>query len=334
MSSGVSIVICCHNSAKRIARTLRHLQRQEPGEVPWEVILVDNVCTDATAAIASEEWAKNPITNYRVVDEDRLGLSLARETGIEAANFEVVSFIDDDNWVSPFWVASVSRIFNCEPDVGAAGGPVVAEFECTPPEWFGQFERSFAVGSRSSQQEYLTSNHEVLAGAGLSIRKSAWSSLKDHGFGFSLTGRTGKNLLSSEDVELCLALRLAGWKLKYDSTLELRHLMPKARLNWRYLRRLQRAVGYSYAYLIPYYSLANGEEGLPEQIWRTHTGRELRRLWGMRRVIAQSCFSSLEGQQSILQLERSIGLCFSLLRNRSPLIEMLRELRTAAWIRQ
>ena len=47
---GVSIVICCHNSAKLLPRTLEHLRAQEvDSTIPWEVIVVDNASTDNTA---------------------------------------------------------------------------------------------------------------------------------------------------------------------------------------------------------------------------------------------------------------------------------------------
>ncbi len=48
----VSIVICCYNSAHRLPETIRHLLAQEiPEGLLWEVIVVDNACTDNTAQV-------------------------------------------------------------------------------------------------------------------------------------------------------------------------------------------------------------------------------------------------------------------------------------------
>ena len=41
-------------------------------------------------------------------------------------------------------------------------------------------------------------------------------------------------------MELTRALRLSGWKLRIDQRLRLQHFMPSNRLQWTYLRRLQR----------------------------------------------------------------------------------------------
>ena len=49
-SSGISCLICTYNGASRLAETLTCLARQVlPAGTPWEVILVDNASTDATA---------------------------------------------------------------------------------------------------------------------------------------------------------------------------------------------------------------------------------------------------------------------------------------------
>lgn len=45
----------------------------------------------------------------RVVLEPRLGSNLARERGLREARYELVSFIDDDNWVNENWVSTVSH---------------------------------------------------------------------------------------------------------------------------------------------------------------------------------------------------------------------------------
>src|SRR5271157_1514000 len=39
---GVSVVVCCHNSAQLLPATLAHLKAQRGCEgIPWEVVLVD-----------------------------------------------------------------------------------------------------------------------------------------------------------------------------------------------------------------------------------------------------------------------------------------------------
>src|ERR1700719_3404911 len=80
---GVSIVVCCFNSASRLseafAQTLAHLAAQETtAETRWEVIVVDNASTDDTAQVAQKSWPRQLEDSLQVVGEPRLGLSYAR----------------------------------------------------------------------------------------------------------------------------------------------------------------------------------------------------------------------------------------------------------------
>jgi glycosyltransferase involved in cell wall biosynthesis len=57
MPLGISVVICTHNGAARLAQTVRHLaaQRVKP-ERPWEFLLIDNASADNTPAVARQLW--------------------------------------------------------------------------------------------------------------------------------------------------------------------------------------------------------------------------------------------------------------------------------------
>src|SRR5688500_17791752 len=98
MTEGLSVVICCYNSAERLPQTLRHLaiQKYSPG-LNWEVIIVDNNSLDATADVARKEWAQySTRVPLKVVTERDPGLSAARSKGVSSASFEFIVFCDDD----------------------------------------------------------------------------------------------------------------------------------------------------------------------------------------------------------------------------------------------
>jgi glycosyltransferase involved in cell wall biosynthesis len=136
---GVSVVICCHNSMARLPQTLAHLAMQQiPGDaVPWEVIVIDNGSTDQTAKIARQHWPTT-VAPLRVVAEPQLGLIHARRCGLAAARFELVSFVDDNNWVCPQWITTVAELMSQHPEVGACGGPSVAVSDGELPAWFAR----------------------------------------------------------------------------------------------------------------------------------------------------------------------------------------------------
>ena len=118
---GVSVVICAHNAAARLPTTLDHLRRQEGAQdIPWEVVLVDNGSSDGTAAVARELW-DGPVP-LRVIGEPRLGQVHARIRGMTEAHYDLISFVDDDNWVASDWIARVMTAISAYPDAGACGG--------------------------------------------------------------------------------------------------------------------------------------------------------------------------------------------------------------------
>src|SRR5262245_64018752 len=96
-------------------------------------------------------WPTDAGWPLRVVREPLAGLSHARRRGLEAAKYEFVSFVDDDNWVCSNWVSLVHEIFVSRPDVAACGGAAEAVFESPPPAWFSTYHGSFAIGQQHSQ---------------------------------------------------------------------------------------------------------------------------------------------------------------------------------------
>jgi glycosyltransferase involved in cell wall biosynthesis len=255
---GVSLVLCCFNSASRLpdafARTLASIaaQRTRSG-FAWELIVVDNASRDDTAEFARRRWPKGHPVELQVISEPRAGLSYANQRGLDDARYEFVALVDDDNWVASDWVDSVAKSMLAHRDAGAIGGSCVAVCESAPPAWLANVTEWLAVGPQVREGSDLTDNPGVLRGAGLAVRKSAWVGLRDRGFRFTLPNRQGTALSASGDYELCLALRLAGWRLRYEPRMQFRHFLPAARLNWEYMRALARGAGESSVGLDPYF---------------------------------------------------------------------------------
>jgi glycosyltransferase involved in cell wall biosynthesis len=257
MSPGISIVICCHNSAKRLPETLRHLAAQQTSpSLQWEIIVVNNASTDDTAAVAVANWPAQAPAPLRVIDELQAGLGYARVRAIREARFEVISFLDDDNWAAADWLARVELIFALHPEVGVCGGRSEAVTEIEPPGWFEQIKRAYAVGRQFDEEGDVTDAHgRLMWGAGLSVRTAAVRQLLDDGFVFRLSGRQGARLLAGEDTEICFALWASGWHFWYDDALVLSHYISAERLRWDYVLRLCSGMGNSSA-LIDLYLFA------------------------------------------------------------------------------
>lgn len=339
---GVSVVVCCHNSAERLPQTLAHLAAQVvPEELRWEVIVVDNASTDATAEVATASWPAGASAPLRIVAEPQPGLSYARDLGFAEARYEIVSFVDDDNWVCPEWVCVASDVMSEHADVGACGGLIEPVYEAHPPPWAEHFIRRYAVGDQGAGQGYVVGTRGWLWGAGLTVRRSAWRQLSSRGFRSLLVGRTGACLTSGEDVELCLALRLAGWRLWYEPRLRMQHFLSARRLNWSYLRRLHRAFGAAHLGLSPYFYAVNERdraeaEGVIQTLrrsWHIRALVSLLRLLPRGYTVVVSRFTRGEGDARVLQVEHDLGRLGELLRQRGSYGRRIRDVSDARWWR-
>lgn len=110
-----SIVVPCYNEADYIAETLRSLGDQTFAG-PYEIVVVDNNCTDQTADIARAMGA-------RVVVEKNPGVCWARQRGTEEAHGDVVVSADADTTYSPEWLANIDRSFGVDERIVAVTGP-------------------------------------------------------------------------------------------------------------------------------------------------------------------------------------------------------------------
>jgi glycosyltransferase involved in cell wall biosynthesis len=92
MKPTVSVVVPAFNAERFIERALESAIRQTVP--PREVIVVNDGSTDTTAA-----RARRLGTPVRVMDRENRGLSIARNTGILAAEGDLIAFLDaDDSW--------------------------------------------------------------------------------------------------------------------------------------------------------------------------------------------------------------------------------------------
>src|SRR5438552_9280156 len=109
----ISVVVCSYNGSRTIRNCLAGLQKLEYPN--FEVIVVNDGSTDATAAIAREY-------GFRLISTEQRGLSNARNTGIEAATGEIVAYIDDDAYPDPHWLTYLAATFLSTTHAGV-GGP-------------------------------------------------------------------------------------------------------------------------------------------------------------------------------------------------------------------
>lgn len=322
---GISIVVCCYNSASRLPQTLRHIASQNvPNHISWEVVIVNNNSTDNTIEVARREWEKytTHANNFEIVDQPIPGLSAARKKGVESSIYNYIVFCDDDNWLKENYISKVYEILSNKHEVGAIGGWSEAVFDCSPPEWFNRLSFSCAVGKIKEQDGYS----KFVWGAGLGLKREAYEKLISVDFKSLLTDRMGKELSSGGDEELCLALQIAGYKIYFTQELFFYHYMPQERHNWVYFKKLYLGLGKAKASLFPYNFILDNIPTNKNYLWLRVLKDVLKDLFINLHWLF---FFWQQGNYKVLQLYGNIGLVKSILlqnknfdRNISRIIQM------------
>jgi glycosyltransferase involved in cell wall biosynthesis len=189
----ITFIVPAHNEQSCLGRTLQmiHESARAVGQ-PYEIIVVDDASTDATAEIARQN-------NARVINVNHRQIAATRNTGGRAAQGERLFFVDADTIINPRVVASALRWM----DKGAAGGGAPARFEGDAPLyahlllfWLGLWMRLAGIAG----------------GAFLFCTRDA----------FQAVGGFDERLFGAEDAAMSWALKREGrfvvlWKYVFTS---------------------------------------------------------------------------------------------------------------------
>ena len=99
----VSVVATFHNIDADLVRNCINSLVHQHFDYPYELILVDDCSTDDTPAVLREYVREK---NVRLIElKENVGPGGARNIGIESAQSELVTIVDGDDFVSPYYLA-------------------------------------------------------------------------------------------------------------------------------------------------------------------------------------------------------------------------------------
>ena len=116
----LSVVVPVYNSAQYLDRCIESIISQSFTKI--ELILVDDGSTDNSLDIC-KEWAKKE-NRIKVIQRENGGLSAARNTGIDNATSEYITFVDSDDALSPNTYAPNMEILKDNPNVDLLEYPI------------------------------------------------------------------------------------------------------------------------------------------------------------------------------------------------------------------
>ncbi len=258
----VSVVICAYtlDRLQVLGEAIESLLSQS--RAPHEVILVADHAPELQAE-AERRWPQIEV----VANRERQGLSGARNTGVAAADGDVVAFLDDDAIADRDWLRRIAAAY-ADPRVFGAGGTVTPRWLEGKPGWFPP-EFDWVVGCTHSGMPAEAEPVRNLVGANMSFRREALEEVG--GFSHDL-GRVGTLPVGCEETDLSIRVhqRWPEAEILYDPGAAVEHVVPPSRGTVRYFLDRCRAEGRSKAVLT---RMVGSEDGLSSE--RSYVRRTL-----------------------------------------------------------
>src|SRR5262245_6225599 len=177
----ISFVVPAHDEELLLGPTLRaiHASARALGE-PYEIIVVDDDSSDATATLAEREGARVCRVSHRQI-------SATRNAGAQVAAGDLLFFVDADTVVNPAVVRAAFHALTA----GAVGGGALFRFEGRLPLW-ARIAEPFAWA--------LARRAKLAAGCFLFCRRDV----------FERVGGFDTTLFAGEEIYASLALQRHG----------------------------------------------------------------------------------------------------------------------------
>jgi glycosyltransferase involved in cell wall biosynthesis len=231
-SMDFTVAVCTFNRAAALDRTLRAMSGLRlPSGLEWEIVVVNNNCTDSTDEVIARHTSRLPI---RRLFEATQGCSAARNCAIRSAKGRYVIFTDDDCLVVPEWLAVYHEAIVRWPEIVVFGGAVEPEFESQAPRWIKDnvdLLSQILVIVQHGGEERLLGPTESPITANVGIRGDV---LKQYMFDERL-GHVGDERRGGEDIDLYVRIGRDGHRALWLPKARVKHLVAPDRLNIRFI---------------------------------------------------------------------------------------------------
>jgi len=220
MKEKVSVIVVTYNRPKDVMETIESLFNQSVK--PFEVIVID----DGSNFHPNIEFRAETLKVIRFDQE--VGLSNARNYGINIAKGDYIAFIDDDAIAEKKWIEEIKKGLE---NADVIGGAIKPLYQATPPEWWN--EKDFG-GVAGAGNEWGDDVIWKIWGCNMAFRTHVFKKIGL--FNPNLGRRKGK-LFSFEEIDLINRARGKGFNVQFIPAAVVYHKVPPKRMTISYLLR-------------------------------------------------------------------------------------------------
>ena len=240
----ISVIICTYNRDKYIYNVLKSLALGTLEHSAYEIILVDNNCTDNTRSEVDHFCNVFPQVTLRYFVETNQGLSHARNRGISESKGDILVYVDDDATVNPDYLKTYADWFAAHPETDAAGGPIIPHYETgSEPKWMTYFIKRLLTGYLYFGDKVRPFPGDNYPGGGNAAYRA--SVFEKVGLYNVQLGRNGDSLTGGEEKDIFDKMKREGMQFVYLPGAILYHSIPGYKLEPDYFNRLTTGIGQS-----------------------------------------------------------------------------------------
>lgn len=231
MAPFLSVVICTYNRDRFIVACLESLAVQTLPDEKFEVVVVNNNCTDNTASLVQDFLERHPGRPFRTVFEASKGLSFARNRGITEAKGDIILYLDDDAECQPDLLQNHLDFFTTHPQAAGSGGRILPRYSEAPePAWMSRWLDGYiARMDPGGKERIFTGRMKYPFGCNMAYRKKYLEQIG--GFNTDITFR-------GDDKYIFLKVKILNPNIYYLPQALVYHNIPGGRLQSDYFRTL------------------------------------------------------------------------------------------------
>ena len=239
----LTVIICTYNRAKYIGNLLESIAANDLSKAEYEILLVDNNCTDNTREVCKAFAAAHSDVQFRYTVEPEQGLSAARNRGIKEAKGEFLAYIDDDALVDTWYLRTIYEYMVAHPEISAVGGPIIPLYETHEPEWMTRYTKELLCGYLYfGDQERAFPGEHYPGGGNAAYRAEVFQQV---GLFNTELGRKGNSLMGAEEKDIFDKMKAHKMRFMYLPQMILHHIIPQKKLERDYFDRLTCQIGIS-----------------------------------------------------------------------------------------
>lgn len=219
----VSIVIPVYNKAYLTKNCIERIIDITGNDIKYEIIVIDNASTDETPDYL--RVVSSAHSNIRIIDnKENLGFSKACNQGIKASKADYILLLNNDTLPFPGWLGNMVAEIRQSPDIGAVGSCLLfPDSKLIQHVWVTIGNQNFQLAPYHSFRYYNVDEMPELAKSrDVSCVTAACMLLSRTAI--EKTGLFDEEYINGfEDVDYCIRLGQAGFRLRYCAGSRLYH---------------------------------------------------------------------------------------------------------------